>query len=131
MPGLLPIKENRLFLPRARPADHVHVQMVHLLPALFPGIDLHPKAPGRIGVAALLRRQLGGKGEDAAQQSGIGWLGVRQRSDVALRDDQKMHRGPRGDVVKGQQLFVFIHFAAGDVARSDFAKDAIVIVGMA
>ncbi len=45
VPGLLPIKENRLFLPRARPADHVHVQMVHLLPALFPGIDLHPESP--------------------------------------------------------------------------------------
>jgi hypothetical protein len=48
--------------------------------------------------------------------------------DVLFGDDQKMHRRPWIDVVKGHHLIVFIDESGGNLALNDFAKNAVLIV---
>ena len=121
--------ENRLTLfPRARTTDHMHMQMLHLLPSLVTGVDHHPEPALRVRIAPLLQGQLRHQGHDLAHECRVLILQMSHGRDVGLGNDQKMHRRPRVDVVKGINFVIFINLATGDVALGDFAKNTVGIV---
>lgn len=49
---------------------------------------------------------------------------------MGFGDDQDMNGGPWVDVMKGQQVFVFIDFFARDLPVYDFAKDTVGVTGV-
>lgn len=104
------------------------MQVVNLLPALRARVEHDAKTAIGVWLAALFKRQLRGQHHDFSQQSFIRRYRVGHRDDVLFRHDQKMHGRSRVDVVKGENFFIFIHLAAGNVACSNLAKQAIGVV---
>ncbi len=111
--------------PGARTRHDMKVQVMHLLATLFAGVGDDPKASLRIGFGTLREGQLGRQREHAPDQGLVFRTNMGHRDDVDLGNDQKMNRRPRVDVVKGQNLVVFVDFARRNLARDDFAKYAI------
>ncbi len=111
--------------PGARTRHDMKVQVMHLLSALFAGVADQAETTLGIGPGPLLQSQLRRQGHDAAQQGLVLGVNVGQRDNVGFGDDQKMNRSPGVDVVKGQNLVVFVDFARRNLARDDFAKYAI------
>ena len=101
------------------------MQMRHLLPAMRTGIDHHPKAAVRIRLAALFQRQFGRQRHDLAHQRGIVCAQLRHGGNVALGDHQKMHRRPRSNVMKGEDVVIFVHLAGGNLPGGNFAKNTV------
>lgn len=121
--------EKRLtLLPRARTADDMHMQMLHLLPPLVTGIDHHPEPALRVRIAPLFQGQLRHQGHDLAHECRVLTLQMSHRRDVGLGNDQKMHWCPRLDVVKCINFVILINLATGDIALGDFAKNAVGIL---
>ena len=85
--------------------------MVDFLPTFNPGVDDHAKTAIGIGAATLLQRQTRGQQHHAPQQGSMFGLDLGHRGNMQFGHDQKMHWCPRVDVVKGEKLFIFLHFA--------------------
>jgi hypothetical protein len=102
-------------------AKYMDVQMIHLLPAHSAIVDDDPEAIG----ATLLAGQLPRHCEHFAQNLLMAHIRIVEIFDMYFRDDQKMHWRRRVDVVKGENLVVFVNFAAGDRALHDLAKNAV------
>ena len=112
-------RKKRL-LPRLRTAEHVNVQVRHLLTAVAAGIDHRPEA----AFAAHLLCQNGNKVDHFTQKCGIFGTGFGKRNDVFFRNDQKVNRSLRIDVVEGDHVVVFVDERRGDFTVSDLAEDA-------
>jgi len=100
---------------------------MHFLSAMLSGVDHDPKAPFGVGCGTLLKGQLWHQGRDAPQKRYVLWvlqIGLGHGRNVRFGDDQEMDRRPRVDVVKGQDILVFVDFFTGDGAFNDFAKNA-------
>ena len=104
------------------------MQVVHLLPPVVTRVGHNPKAPFWVGQGALTEGQLARLDHDFAHHLFVlrGQLG--HGGDVGFGDHQKMDRCPRFDVVKGQEVLVFVDFFGRDLSCNDFAKDAVVVM---
>ena len=90
-------------------AEHVHVDVMHGLPAQVIAVHHHAE-PLR---ASLLHGQALGGVEDVPGQGPVIFGELVEAGDVALGDDQEMHRRLRADVMEGQHLVVLVQRAAG------------------
>ncbi|MPN36761.1 hypothetical protein SDC9_184272 [bioreactor metagenome] len=106
----------------------MHVQVMHLLPALIASIYHDAESTLRIGIAALLQRQLGGQRHHLAQQRSVFGGNLRHRRNVLPGHDQKVHGRPGVDVMEGEQVFVFINLLRGNLALDDLAENTVGIV---
>ena len=50
---------------------------------------------------------------------------IGHAGEMRFGDDEKVHGRPGRNIVKGQQLLVFVHLAARDSTRRDFAKNTV------
>src|SRR5713226_358009 len=91
---------------RTAAREEMDVDVIDHLPALRP--------------AEALRRE-----QAAAERLGVRALHRHHRRDVALRDDQDVHRGLRVDVLEGEHRVVLVLDVRGLLARDDAAKDAV------
>src|SRR5450759_80513 len=98
--------------------DDVNMKMKHFLPAALAGVDHSTKTI----VQSLFFCQLGCQQQHIAEQGGMGIFGLHQRSQMKLGDQHEVHRRDRMDVMKGEQLIVFIHLATRNFTACDFAK---------
>jgi hypothetical protein len=106
----------------------MHMQMVHLLTPVLAGVDHNSKAPLWVGECTLLQGQLTRFDHDFAHDGLMRWAQLGHRRDVGFGDHQKMDRRPWFDVVKGQNVLVFMNFSGRNLTRNNFAKDAILVV---
>src|SRR5687767_3158897 len=92
------------------------MQVIHHLPAFRPAIagQLVP-ALGIPGALCQLPRDK----DAAAHQLGVPGLEPSQRLDVALRDDEQMHRCLRVDVLEGEHGVVLVLDVGGRLPRCD------------
>ena len=108
----------------------MHMQVVHLLPTFRTGVDHDAKTAIGIRVAALFGRQTRRQRHDAPQQTFVLGPGLRHRRDMRFRHDQEVHRRPRVNVVKDEDVVVLVHLVGRDLSRNDLAENAIGIVRM-
>lgn len=116
------------FEPRARATHHVHMKMVDFLPAFKPRVYHDAKATIWIRVAALFQCQPRRQRHHAPEQARIVCRDLRHRRDMALGNHEEVHRGPRMDVMKRENFFVFVDLLRWNLASGDFAKKAVRIV---
>ena len=83
------------------------------------------KAAFRVGPATIGERKLGGQHHHAPQQRGVLGSRLRHGRNMQLGNHQKMNWRPGVDIVKNENLVVFVHLAAGNGACGNFAKNAI------
>ena len=101
------------------------MQVVNLLPTLSACVGDQAKTTLWIRFGSLFQSQLGGQGEDAAQQVLMFGPHMGQRDDVGLGNHQKMDRCPGVDVMKSQNLVILMDFFGWNLTCDDFAKNAI------
>ena len=63
--------------------------------------------------------------EHLAHQFAVFGLHVHDGCDMALGHHEKVHRGLRGDVVKGEHVVVFVDFLGRDFSLDDFTEKAV------
>src|SRR5450759_3017251 len=97
------------------------MKMKHFLPAALAGVDHSTKTI----VQSLFFCQLGCQQQHLAEQGGMGIFGLHQRSQMKLGDQHEVHRCDRVDVMKGEQLIVFIHLAARNFTVCNFTKQTV------
>ena len=107
----------------------MHVQVQHLLPALPAVVDDDSESALTLKLQALFRRKPGSQHQYFTKQWRIALIHKHQRLDVLFRDQQKMHRRPRVDVVEGEDVIVFEELFRRDFAGGDFAEQAVGVVG--
>lgn len=90
--------------------QHVHVDVVHGLPAKVVAVHHHTEA----FLAALLPGQALGGEEDMACQRPVCLGQVLEGGNVPFRDDQEVHRRLRADIVKRDNFLVFVELARGN-----------------
>lgn len=99
------------------------MQMLHALAGVGAIVDDDPISAGHeAGLLGLLVDDV----EDVAEKIGVVFGEVANRSDMLLRDDQEMHRGPGVDILEGFDPIVLIQGLARDLAGGEAAKKAIV-----
>ena len=103
----------------------MHVQVMHFLAPLGPVVDHDAETAVRVRVAPLLHCQLGGQGHHVAHEARMLGGQVHHRRDVQLGNDQKVNGRPGRNVVEGEYVLVFMHFARRDLARNDFAENTL------
>lgn len=95
--------------------------MVDRLAALFVAIEYSAKS---CLAAQILRQPLCGKHQMA--DGGTVFFGhVVQGGDVFFRNNQKVHRRLRVDVMKGEAVFVFVYLLGRNLAVDDLAEQAV------
>src|ERR1700691_923656 len=95
--------------------------MKHRLPRPRPHIEHCPVSLLDIPPA----RKLRGGYLAAADQFGIAGSSFLQSSKMFLRDDEHMGRRLRVDVLKGEDILVFVNFLRGNLAAQDAAEKAV------
>src|SRR5690606_6179732 len=73
--------------------------------------------------AAVVKGQLLHERHHSTQPGGVVGSDVGQRAHVVLRHHQQVNGRGRIDVVKGDELIVFVNLLGGNVARGDLAKN--------
>ena len=106
---------------RLRPAEDVHMDMIHLLMPHPAGVDDGAEAVRR----ALLAGESPGEREHLAERLVLRHAGVVQRGDVLLRNDQEVHRRLRPDVVESEHVLVLVDLLRRDLAAHDLAENAV------
>lgn len=101
--------------------QHVHVDVVHGLPAKVVAVHHHTEA----FLAALLPGQALGGEEDMACQRPVCLGQVLEGGNVPFRDDQEVHRRLRADIVKRDNFLVFVELARGNFPRHDLAEQTV------
>ena len=69
-------------------------------------------------------REIGGDGEQAAEERAIRLGQLRRRRDVAPRDQQDVRRSARRDVAERDDQVVLVHEVGRDRTGSDPAEEA-------
>src|ERR1044071_9939209 len=88
------------------PADQMIMQMKNALSCVGPGVDDHAKPAFADPV---LTRQPGGNLKNLADELGIVRFDVEQPGQVLARNDQKVHRRSRPDVLERDHPFVLVN----------------------
>jgi hypothetical protein len=87
----------------------MNVQVVYLLLPIGTSIAQQPKPTLRVGSASFLQGQPWRQDHHTTEQALMFGLQLRHRRNVQLGDQQKVHRRPGVDVVKGIDVIVLIH----------------------
>lgn len=106
----------------------MQMKMVDFLPTFKPRVYHDAKTTVRIRIAALLQCQFWRQRHHAPKYSCVICGDLRHRRDMPLGDHQEVDRRPRFDVVKDEDLFIFIDSLRRDLTRGDFAEKAVRIV---
>ena len=101
------------------------MHVMDFLPPLGARVGDHPKTTLGVRPCAFLHRELGREHQQTPQQAGMFWSHMGHGHNVLLGDDEEMNGRPRVDVVKREQFVVFVNFTGRDLARHDFAKNAV------
>lgn len=102
-------------------AQHVHVQVIHGLPAICSCIDHHPIAFRE----AFVPGNLCPGQQEVTQQVRVLLAGVGCGTDVLARNHKEMHRRLRVDVAECIAAVVAEDRLGGNCAFDDFAEQAI------
>ena len=106
----------------AASAEQVKVEVVDGLPAVVAGVDDDAIAAG---VELELAGDLGGGGEEMAEQVGVLGSGLDERVDVAPRDEENVCGRLRLDVGEGEAKLVGVDRLGGDFALKDAAEETV------
>src|SRR4051812_23105656 len=106
----------------AAAAEHVQMDVEDRLPCLCVGVEDRPEPA--VGVA-LIARHRGGAAEHLTDQRLVAGLKIVQRRNVPLRDDQRVQRRLRVDVVEDHEVVVFVDYRCGNLLAHDAAEQAI------
>lgn len=87
------------------------------------GADVEHGAVSVFNIA--LAGDLSGGQVTASDQFSVFFLCLFQSGKVLLGNDEHMRRSLRLDVVKGEDVVVFIHFLRGNVTVDDAAEEAV------
>jgi len=96
------------------------MEVVDGLSAVGAGVEDDAVAVGEV----LLAGDLGGGGEEVAEEGGVGWNSVGERGDVALGDDEDVDGGLGVDVGEGEGEVVLVEAGDGDGGGGDLAEEA-------
>src|SRR5262245_30731919 len=110
---------------RIRPAEDVHVDMIHLLMPHPPRVDDGAETV----VGAGFPGQFACQRKHFPQRLVLLHGRVVQGGNVLLRDDQEVDRRGRPDVVERQHVLVLVHLLRRDLAAHDLAEDAVCVAG--
>src|SRR5690606_16057384 len=99
------------------------MQVIDFLAAFAAGVHHEAKAAIMAGCAAVVKGQLLHERHHSTQPGGVVGSDVGQRAHVVLRHHQQVNGRGRIDVVKGDELIVFVNLLGGNVARGDLAKN--------
>ena len=102
-------------------SQQVYVEVADGLAAVGTGVDDEAVACCKL----LLLGDLGGGGEELAEQPGLLGGGVGERAEVQLGDDENVRGSLRVDVGEGEQLIGFEEMRDGDTSGSDLAEEAV------
>lgn len=122
--------------PWLRPTNDVRMEMVHLLPAVGPGVDQRFKSAAGAAVglhfktATMLLRQFRCKQQHLTQHSRLPFVAVGQGRHMLLRHDQQMHGRGRINIVKSDQVVIFMNSIRWNDASDDLAKNTVVQGGL-
>ena len=86
----------------------MHVKVKHLLPAFLAVVGEDSESALARQLQALLRRKLGSQHQHFTKQWRMLRIDEHQGLNVIFGNQQKMHRRPRIDVVKGVDILVFV-----------------------
>ena len=103
-------------------AEHVQVNVEHRLAGI--GLAVEHKACAGFFDAEFLCDNLCAV-EHLSHELAVGRLHVHDGRNVALGHYQKVYRGLRGDVVKGEYVVVFVDFLGRDFSLDDFAEKTV------
>jgi len=101
--------------------EHVHMDVVNRLPAEI--VAVHHQA--ETFLAALFAGQALGAVEQVPGQWLVAFLQVIEGGDVSFRDQQKVNGCLRRDIVKGDDLIVFIELARRNFTSDDLAEQTV------
>jgi hypothetical protein len=87
------------------------------------GADVEDGAVSLLDVA--LAGDVGGGEVAAADDFGVGGLGLFQSGKMFLGNDENVCGGLRVDVFEGEDVVVLVNFLGGDFAAEDAAEEAI------
>lgn len=113
--------------PESLPADKMDVKVGNFLPAVQAAVADKP-------VAVCLDAEMMGDIADGANEI-MRFFGTGARGEIAevavgaLGDHQCVRCGLRCDVVKGEAVFCFVDFLAGDFAAQDPCEDIAAVIG--
>jgi hypothetical protein len=99
----------------------MHVDMVNGLSAHFVAVHDNPET---ILTTLFLRQPLSGKQYVTCQRL-VFMAKFIERGNVFLRDDQKVHGRLRANIVKGNDLFIFIELAGRNRTGDDSAEQTV------
>jgi hypothetical protein len=102
-------------------AEEVEVEVIDGLSAVGAGVDDEAVAVGEMLVAG----DLGGGGEEVAEEGRVGGGGVGGRGDVLFGNDEDVGGGLRVDVGEGEGEVVFVEAGDGDGGGGDLAEEAV------
>jgi len=87
------------------------------------GTDVEDGAVSLLDVA--LAGDVGGGEMAAADNFGVGGLGLFQSGKMLLGDDENVRGGLRVDVFEGENVVVLVNFSGGNFAAEDAAEEAV------
>ena len=99
----------------------MHMDVVDGLPAILVAVHHHAETL----VAALFFGQALGGLENVAGQGFVVFAQVIEGGDMFFRDHQKMHRRLWANIVKRDNLVVFIKLARGNIPGDDLAEQTV------
>ena len=97
------------------------MNMIHLL-ATYPSSVHDGSKPV---VTPLLLGQLPRNGHYFSHHGNVFFSGISQRGNVLFRNNQKVHWRSWLDVVKREDILVFVYFSARDFPSDNFAENAV------
>ncbi len=101
---------------------YVHVYVVDRLAPQV--IAVHDDAKAFLATL-LFGETLCGEQYVASERLIVLFAQVMEGRNVLLRNDKKMHRRLRGDVVEGDYLVIFVNLLRGDIPGHDLAEQTI------
>src|SRR6218665_1911256 len=99
----------------------MHMDVVDGLPAILVAVHHHTKTL----IAALLVGQALGGVENVAGQGFVVFAEVVEGGDMLFRDHQEVHRRLWANIVKRDNLVVFIKLARGNIPGDDLAEQTV------
>jgi len=102
------------------PTQHMQMQMIHGLPAIGTAVDHHAKAARRMLLADLSRTM-----QQMPKHRIIRRLHMSQRRNLALGNDEDVHRRNRRNIMERKTQLVLKDFFARNFAGQDAAEDRV------
>jgi hypothetical protein len=101
-------------------ADEVDVKVEHGLPRA--GADVQDGAVALLDIA--IAGDLGSREVAAADNFSVRSFGFIQSREMSFGDDKNVSRGLRADVLKSEDVVIFVDFFRGDLAAEDATEEA-------